>query len=789
MRRLLALSLVFGFSCSDSTPPSSAPVADPGAIEAARALLVANNLLPAGPAVHVGAESKSQLVRVRVATTADGGFELYEPVSNIGVDVRLVGAAHTAGVQVDGWTVYHEALEGRAAFVRTSSDGAEDYVVSTADRVRYRIDFNAAVAGLRLVANTLELLDAGGAPRLRMNPPYVIDGGRARHPARVELVGCDADRSSVPPFERPVVRPESRQCELIIRWSDVPGPVLVDPSWSTTAAMSVVRSEACSAPLDADRVLVVGGKTWGPVIDFHSTAEVFDAKTRTWASAGAMRTRRAQAAATALGGGRVLVAGGQHESVAALTSAEIFEATAGWHEAGPMGESRRDFGLATIGGRVLAVGDAPSAELFDVVSERWSFTSPPPTRRAGPGVHAIGPDSVFVYGGFALGDYSSTAEIWTSGKWTPAGSTSAPGGTSIRLADGRILVVGGPFPSNLAEIWSATTGWKKTTSFPGEVSWHKLTLLPSGAVLVAGGLSTDVYPPTTMVFDPVAETWAKAGELSQRRWMTIAQATRTGSLIAGGRNALGPGDYGLSSSEFFELAASGATCTASWECASGHCADGVCCDAACAGPCESCGLEGSRGSCRPVAGAPVHGTCPATVPTVCAASACDGVDGTSCRKFPGPDRVCGDAECRDGFARTASHCDGAGGCTAAPPRSCGDYACLGPTCATSCTNNEDCRPGLVCDRTVGRCRPPRVVADGGVAPDADAGTLDVDGGTIRAGCGCEVVGRAPGASWAWRLVACSVAIATARRLRTLGQRSRLSTSRTSTSSVPPRMSA
>jgi hypothetical protein len=31
------------------------------------------------------------------------------------------------------------------------------------------------VAGLRLVSNVLEFLDEGGAPRLRIAPPFVVD--------------------------------------------------------------------------------------------------------------------------------------------------------------------------------------------------------------------------------------------------------------------------------------------------------------------------------------------------------------------------------------------------------------------------------------------------------------------------------------------------------------------------------------------------------------------------------------------------------------------------------------
>ncbi|HVV52444.1 MAG TPA: hypothetical protein VHO06_22445 [Polyangia bacterium] len=45
------------------------------------------------------------------------------------------------------------------------------------------------------------------------------------------------------------------------------------------------------------------------------------------------------------------------------------------------------------------------------------------------------------------------------------------------------------------------------------------------------------------------------------------------------------------------------TCSIDAECASGHCAQNVCCASACAGPCSSCALPGTVGTCEPDPGA------------------------------------------------------------------------------------------------------------------------------------------------------------------------------------------
>ncbi len=50
-------------------------------------------------------------------------------------------------------------------------------------------DLGDKVAGLRLFANTLELLDSSGMPRLRVSPPYLLDAKLKRHTATLELSG------------------------------------------------------------------------------------------------------------------------------------------------------------------------------------------------------------------------------------------------------------------------------------------------------------------------------------------------------------------------------------------------------------------------------------------------------------------------------------------------------------------------------------------------------------------------------------------------------------------------
>src|SRR6185436_9360505 len=106
----------------------------------------------------------------------------------------------------------HVRLEGAYPVrLAVGPRGVEDWV--SLDRepegsaVRYAIELGAGVAGLRRVGRTLELLDAGGAPRLRMAPPFVIGADGARIDAEVALEGCDADTSPRAPWRRPITPP------------------------------------------------------------------------------------------------------------------------------------------------------------------------------------------------------------------------------------------------------------------------------------------------------------------------------------------------------------------------------------------------------------------------------------------------------------------------------------------------------------------------------------------------------------------------------------------------------
>ena len=159
--------------------------------------------------------------------------------------------------------------------------------------------------------------------------------------------------------------------------------------------MIVARTGAVAALLPDGRVLIAGGlAAYLPLMRFLRSAEVFDPATGEFTElAGKMTTKRSDAVAATLPGGRVLIAGGATDGTrrwsggrrpVLLSSAEVFEPASGAFIArsGEMTAKRGGAVAAPLpGGRVLIAGggdgsgQVSSAEVFDPASGRFTVLS------------------------------------------------------------------------------------------------------------------------------------------------------------------------------------------------------------------------------------------------------------------------------------------------------------------------------------------------------------------------------------------------------------------------------
>src|SRR5262249_14987836 len=112
-----------------------------------------------------------------------------------------------------------------------------------------------------------------------------------------------------------------------------------------------------------------------------------------------------------------------------------------------------------------------------------------------------------------------------------------------------------------AELSDPASGaWRPTGSLFAPHSGHTATRLPSGRVLVVDGVSSlpDIPPiPNTELFDPESETWSNAGCSVQARVAHTATLLPSGAvLVAGGTGGTVNSGNGTSSAELYGIVVS-----------------------------------------------------------------------------------------------------------------------------------------------------------------------------------------------------------------------------------------
>ena len=339
----------------------------------------------------------------------------------------------------------------------------------------------------------------------------------------------------------------------------VPASAAASGTFTATGSMHAAHTEGMATLLQNGQVLVSGANSGGGAPALPGP-ELYNPATGTWAVTGQMNTPREDSTATLLLNGQVLAAGGTSASgTFALSSAELYNpATGTWAVTGSMHKGRSGLGgtqdpSATLlpNGQVLVAGglDAnfnplSSAELYNPATGKFTPTGSMTAPRAGQSATLLNNGQVLMAGGAG-----TAAELYNpaTGKFTATGSMLSIHGDNVGtlLPDGDVLVTGKA--TDFAELYDPATGqWSNASnglplcgSNQECRSNSTATLLPTGNVLLAGGLVGLISNPqttaTAMLYNPATNTWTSTGNMTTPREHQTATLLPDGLvLMAGG---------------------------------------------------------------------------------------------------------------------------------------------------------------------------------------------------------------------------------------------------------------
>jgi RHS repeat-associated protein len=603
------------------------------------------------------AEGGPRSARLTLSKTATAPLRVENVESGMAVEVTLRDGRDVPAESAQGYLIYPSGhASGATLLHRALADGVEDYWSfdnrPATPTVAYDVALRQGVSGLRLIANTLEMLDSEGTPRLRVSPPTLMGANGNVVEASLSLDNCAYDADPAPPWGRAVVAPGAESCTVRVIWSEegLVYPALLDPKWSTTGSMSKKRTDHTATLLSNGKVLVVGGNDETVVF---SSAELYDRTTGTWSATGSMTGARMLHTATLLPtssnattSGKVLVAGGYNGS-STLNTAQLYSPTAGtWTAAANLNASRKEHTATLLAnGKVLVAGGANGSTILNTAAVYNPATG--------------------------TGSWAAVANMATARRYHTATLLT----TSNTTLSNKVLVVGGRSSSasvtSVQAFDSTNSTWSTLTSLSSAREQHTATVVANGKVLVAGGKNGSSTLNTTLVFNPASGSgsWTSGGNMTSARHgqsatlLSSAVLNNGQVLVAGGWN----GSAVLSSAELWNGTSAwalttplpeavkyqtetllsngmvliaggvdedvdpvskayiydpsrGSPCTTPTQCASGFCASGVCCNTACTDACGQCNLTGSAGTCSPKA----NGTACSDEGNPCTVDKCNG---------------------------------------------------------------------------------------------------------------------------------------------------------------------
>ena len=327
--------------------------------------------------------------------------------------------------------------------------------------------------------------------------------------------------------------------------------------WLATGNMNSIRQEHTATLLKNGKVLIAG---WD-----SKKGELYDPASGAFSETGStVNYHRQGVTATLLNDGKVLIAGG----VNAQKIAEIYNPETGLFSLTDSLKNVHCYHTATLlpDGRVLIAGGQDNngpqthavAEIYDPQSGKFTLTGSLKVDRSSHTATLLPNGKVLITGGIhtttpGSGNFLNSCEIYDPGNGTFAlvknMNQNRAGHAATVLPDDKVLITGGAWYSNNAEIYDYLTDSWSTTGGMNVIrrNNHTATLLPDGKVLVAGGF-VEAATATAEIFDPATSSFSVTDSMTTPRTQHRATRLMNGDvLITGGYD----GKSAIKSAELF----------------------------------------------------------------------------------------------------------------------------------------------------------------------------------------------------------------------------------------------
>ena len=231
-----------------------------------------------------------------------------------------------------------------------------------------------------------------------------------------------------------------------------------------------------------------------------------------------------------------------------ITQAQATENQSSWTTRTPMPTARGGLSVATVNGKIYAIGGLSGGspvnvnEMYNPGTNGWTTETPMPTARSGCAI-AVYDNEIYVIGGEVGNGYVGNNEVYNPGTntWETKASMPTPrADLSASVVNGKIYLIGGEEYSSTSPYYSetdvneiydpATNTWTTGTPIPTAVYGYASTVIDGNIHIIGGSQASSsqgsgIFVNSNQVYDPQNDTWSLGANLPSAVTYGAAAAT------------------------------------------------------------------------------------------------------------------------------------------------------------------------------------------------------------------------------------------------------------------------